>query len=92
MLKWLSARANSFPVTARTHHIPVEKFLAFNEDILDTDYPGQYYYYRETVDTSGYPAGIRVDAQYNEREVRPISNSIITCRRTCNLQIRGKDQ
>ncbi|KAE9364538.1 FabD/lysophospholipase-like protein [Stipitochalara longipes BDJ] len=91
-LKWLTARQNSFPLGPQIHHIPVEKFIASGEGILDTDYPGRYFYYRETVHGGGYPAGVQMDPQFINRDVRPISNTIITCRRTVNLQIRGKER
>ncbi|KFY16292.1 hypothetical protein V492_01439 [Pseudogymnoascus sp. VKM F-4246] len=89
-LKWLTARQSSFPLGPQVYHLPAETFIASCEGWQDTDYPGRYYYYRETVLKGGYPAGVKVDPQFANGPVRPISNTIITCRRVVNLQIRGQ--
>lgn len=91
-MRWLHAHANSFPLEPQAHHISANKFIAINEGMLDNEYPGRYYYHREEVEQGGYPYGVRVAPEFLGNRVRPVDSSIISCRRTVNLQLRGQER
>ncbi|KAK4101659.1 hypothetical protein N658DRAFT_496083 [Parathielavia hyrcaniae] len=48
------------------------------------------YWYREEVGESGYPASVRVDERFRDPKVRPKGRTILSCRRMCNIQLRGQ--
>jgi hypothetical protein len=65
---YLYARQNSPHLQPQPFNVPAEAFHAEGEGILGTDFPGRYYFYRETVDERGYPPNIRIDPEFQNSQ------------------------
>jgi len=78
---------------AKPRTIPADVFTAGNEN--DVDNPGEgsprmRFWYREKVGKSGYPDAVVVDTKFQEPDIRPPGNTILSCRRVCHIQLRGQ--
>ncbi|KAI3540539.1 hypothetical protein CSPX01_08201 [Colletotrichum filicis] len=74
----------------RPHAIPSKSFSSLHEKDLDQDFPGRLLWYREPVGDNGYPLGTTIEPHIeSQNSVKPIGETILTCRRIVNLQIRG---
>jgi hypothetical protein len=68
----------------QTRSVSASDFTCLDVDQGDADYPGRFLWYRKKVGSNGYPAGARVDPEYAARNIRPVGDTILTCRRTAN--------
>lgn len=70
--------------------VPASAFKCHEEELKDADCPGRFFWYREKVTDITYPADVRVDPVFAQPKVRPIGDTILTCRRTANVLIRHR--
>ena len=64
----------------RTRSVSASELSCLGEDTGDADSPGRFHWYREKIEPNGYPAGVQVAQEYRARTIRPIGDTILTCR------------
>ena len=74
----------------RTRSVSASEFNCLDEHTRDTDYPGRLLWYREKIEPNGYPAGVQVAQEYAARIIRPIGDTILTCRWSANALLRHR--
>jgi hypothetical protein len=88
MSLWCANRINPSPKPRKCVSIPTRCFTCWHEDDFDHDFAGKHFWYRE-IGEDGYPLCVTVEPYILAKGVKPVWDTIITCRRICNFQIRG---
>lgn len=74
-------------------NVSADDFIAVNENGVENpgpDFPPMKYWYREEVGESGYPDSVVVPPKFQDPDVRPPGETILSLRAIPNIQLRGE--